>query len=108
MGVVGNRKHQRKNMKINVVFSGGLEKAFSSMKNHTVHMDVPVPRVVDLVEELKRLCMKENVDMFLLGGKVRPGVLVLIDDCDWELMGGEDTHLRDGSVISFISTLHGG
>ena len=40
--------------------------------------------------------------------QVRPGVLVLINDCDWELEGGLDAELADGDVVSFISTLHGG
>ncbi|KAG6495196.1 hypothetical protein ZIOFF_042988 [Zingiber officinale] len=38
----------------------------------------------------------------------RPGVLVLINDCDWELCGGIDTALEEKDVVVFISTLHGG
>ena len=37
-----------------------------------------------------------------------PGVLVLINDCDWELEGTLACALRDGDVVAFISTLHGG
>jgi ubiquitin related modifier 1 len=39
---------------------------------------------------------------------VRPGVLVLVNDCDWELEGTLACALRDGDVVAFISTLHGG
>jgi len=39
---------------------------------------------------------------------VRPGILVLINDVDWELEGRLDCELRDGDVVAFISTLHGG
>ena len=38
----------------------------------------------------------------------RPGVLVLVNDCDWELSGHLNTSLEDKDVVVFISTLHGG
>jgi ubiquitin related modifier 1 len=38
----------------------------------------------------------------------RPGILVLINDTDWELEGEGDYVLKDGDEIVFISTLHGG
>ena len=38
----------------------------------------------------------------------RPGILVLINDTDWELEGEGDYALKDGDEIVFISTLHGG
>jgi ubiquitin related modifier 1 len=38
----------------------------------------------------------------------RPGILVLINDADWELEGEEEYVLQDGDEIVFISTLHGG
>ncbi|KAL6649510.1 hypothetical protein ACP70R_013734 [Stipagrostis hirtigluma subsp. patula] len=37
----------------------------------------------------------------------RVGVLVLINDCDWELFGGLDGELQGKGVEVFISTLHG-
>ena len=39
---------------------------------------------------------------------MRPGILVLINDADWELMGQLDYELQDNDTIVFISTLHGG
>jgi hypothetical protein len=38
----------------------------------------------------------------------RPGILVLINDTDWELEGEGEYVLKDGDDIVFISTLHGG
>lgn len=38
----------------------------------------------------------------------RPGILVLINDVDWELEGKLEYELEEGDTISFISTLHGG
>ena len=38
----------------------------------------------------------------------RPGILVLINDADWELEGELEYELEDGDEVCFISTLHGG
>jgi hypothetical protein len=38
----------------------------------------------------------------------RPGILVLVNDTDWELEGELDYRLEDGDEVVFISTLHGG
>ena len=38
----------------------------------------------------------------------RPGILVLINDTDWELTGQLQTTVEDGDTVTFISTLHGG
>ncbi len=38
----------------------------------------------------------------------RPGVLILINENDWELEGGLDAPLAANDTILFISTLHGG
>jgi ubiquitin related modifier 1 len=38
----------------------------------------------------------------------RPGILVLVNDTDWELCGREDYVLQANDSVAFISTLHGG
>lgn len=38
----------------------------------------------------------------------RPGILVLVNDTDWELEGEGGYELKEGDEIVFISTLHGG
>ena len=38
----------------------------------------------------------------------RPGILVLINDADWELEGEEKYELQQKDEIVFVSTLHGG
>jgi len=44
---------------------------------------------------------------FLFFGS-RAGILVLINDADWELEGKEEADIADRDRVSFISTLHGG
>ena len=38
----------------------------------------------------------------------RPGILVLINDADWELEGEAAYLLQSGDEVVFVSTLHGG
>lgn len=52
--------------------------------------------------------LQERSELFISGETVRPGILVLINDADWELEGTLDYVPREGDVVAFISTLHGG
>lgn len=47
-------------------------------------------------------------NVFLMISDRRPGILVLINDADWELEGEEKYELQQGDNIVFVSTLHGG
>jgi ubiquitin related modifier 1 len=38
----------------------------------------------------------------------RPGILVLINDADWELEGEDKYTIQKNDNILFVSTLHGG
>uniref|UniRef100_A0A183C640 Ubiquitin-related modifier 1 homolog n=1 Tax=Globodera pallida TaxID=36090 RepID=A0A183C640_GLOPA len=50
----------------------------------------------------------DRTEMLVQRDTVRPGVLVLVNDTDWEILGGLDAQLEDGDTVTFISTLHGG
>jgi hypothetical protein len=43
-----------------------------------------------------------------LAHRSRPGILVLINDADWELEGEASYVLQANDNILFVSTLHGG
>eukprot|EP00249_Psilotum_nudum_P007527 c20628_g1_i1 orf=251-559(+) len=102
-------------MHLNLEFGGGLELLFGSVKTHRVEfcqhdgtdenqeikMDV-------LLVWIRDNLLKERPEMFMKDKSVRPGVLVLINDCDWELCGRLEATLQDNDTIVFISTLHGG
>ncbi|CAK1547922.1 unnamed protein product [Leptosia nina] len=64
--------------------------------------------IKELLVWLKDNLLRERPELFLQGDTVRPGILVLINDADWELFGELDYQLRDNDIIMFISTLHGG
>lgn len=98
-------------MKVRIELSGGLELIFKKkefqldFKNNSENSTVTIK---DLVDELKKHIL-ERPDFFLnKDGTVRPGILVIINDADWELFDKENTKLNDNDVVGFISTLHGG
>ncbi|KAJ4805708.1 hypothetical protein LUZ62_018274 [Rhynchospora pubera] len=100
-------------MHLTLEFGGGLELLLKdSVKLHQVDVkpksgeDTVTMR--DLLSWVKGNLIKERPEMFIKGDSVRPGVLVLINDCDWELCGNLDAELEEKDVVVFISTLHGG
>ena len=52
--------------------------------------------------------MSDKEEMFVAAGTVRPGIIVLVNDTDWELEGTNDYEIQNNDTIAFISTLHGG
>ncbi|KAI6814827.1 hypothetical protein KC315_g15323 [Hortaea werneckii] len=99
---------------LQVEFTGGLEMLFSDQRKHQISLPSKTPEggpsnVAFLIHWLCDNLMKDpRRDMFVLEGTVRPGVLVLINDADWELEGEEKYELQAGDEIVFVSTLHGG
>lgn len=55
-----------------------------------------------------RLAIKSNPPDQLTTLSSRPGILVLINDADWELEGEDQYELQPRDQIVFVSTLHGG
>lgn len=62
----------------------------------------------NLLLYIKDNLLKERPELFMQGETVRPGILVLVNDADWELMGELDYEIQPNDRIVFISTLHGG
>lgn len=105
-------RHQ--SMPVVVEFTGGLELLFSNQRKHYLSLpsEYENDQKINMTFLVRYLC--ENLmnsarkEMFLLEGTVRPGILVLINDADWELEGEEKYELQSGDNILFVSTLHGG
>jgi ubiquitin related modifier 1 len=92
-------------MKLQIVFNGGLEFLFKGDK--LVYESDKTMTLKDLIIELKGKIDKPHLFVGE-GNSVRPGILVLINDTDYELLEGIDYVLKDRDEIIFISTLHGG
>ena len=106
-------------MKVKVEFSGGLELMFNNKKNldlDIVEGTMDQGGVVttkdllleDVIEELRKNHLKEKEEMFIQSGTVRPGIIVLVNDTDWELLDSEKYKIESNDTVAFISTLHGG
>ncbi|KZV79180.1 ubiquitin-related modifier 1 [Exidia glandulosa HHB12029] len=99
-------------LELKVEFTGGLELLFDNKKKYTVSlprtMDDAPTNLTHLILWLKDNLLKERPELFIEERTVRPGILVLVNETDWELEGEGDYQLKDGDEIIFISTLHGG
>ncbi|MEM1658699.1 MAG: MoaD/ThiS family protein [Candidatus Jordarchaeales archaeon] len=42
------------------------------------------------------------------GGRVAPGMLILLNERDVRVLKGLDTEVRDGDVITILGVVHGG
>lgn len=62
----------------------------------------------NLIEHLRINNLKEKEEMFVQGASVRPGIIVMINDTDWELEGTTTYPIQNNDTVAFISTLHGG
>jgi ubiquitin related modifier 1 len=102
------------NIPIIVEFSGGLEILFSNKRRHDISIPASMdsgkgPNITYLLRHLVDNVIKdERKELFVLDGHLRPGILALINDTDWELEGEENYEIQPGDNILFVSTLHGG
>jgi ubiquitin related modifier 1 len=94
-------------MKLIIEFSGGAELLFDNQKQVQVVVEEAMT-MKDLIRWIKENLLKERPELFVQGDSVRPGILVLINDSDWELEGELDYELQENDTVVFISTLHGG
>lgn len=99
-------------VRVNIQFSGGLEILFDNQS--TIAVDVSPPKeqteldIAHLLLWLRDNLLTERPELFMQGNTVRPGILVLVNDVDWELSGMLETIIEDDDTVVFISTLHGG
>lgn len=85
---------------------GGIETLFENKKLLELDPCEGLITLKDLIHHLAQQCQK--TELFLKDDTVRPGILVLVNDADWELEGMEEYVLEERDRITFISTLHGG
>eukprot|EP01102_Stenamoeba_stenopodia_P012926 TRINITY_DN4125_c0_g1_i1.p1 TRINITY_DN4125_c0_g1~~TRINITY_DN4125_c0_g1_i1.p1 ORF type:complete len:112 (-),score=18.61 TRINITY_DN4125_c0_g1_i1:103-390(-) len=95
-------------MKLRIELSGGLELLFDKIKMHDIELKEDQVNISQLLVWMKNNLLKERPELFLTDESVRPGILVLINETDWDILERDQTVLHPGDVVSFISTLHGG
>ncbi|KAI1716403.1 urm1 (Ubiquitin related modifier) domain-containing protein [Ditylenchus destructor] len=92
-------------------FSGGAESLFDGKRVHEVTIkETDKLTVAQLLKWIlvNLLSNCDKTELLICNGSVRPGILVLINDTDWEIVGGLDAELNNKDIVAFISTLHGG
>mmetsp|Transcript_10681 Transcript_10681/g.32096 ORF Transcript_10681/g.32096 Transcript_10681/m.32096 type:complete len:100 (-) Transcript_10681:1952-2251(-) len=98
-------------VQLQLEFSGGLELLFDRQKDVTVEVPPANGSQLDvrqLLPWMRDHLLTERPELFMKEDSVRPGILVLVNDVDWELSGLLESELTDGDRVTFISTLHGG
>ena len=106
---------------VSIELSGGLEALFGGAKRFAVTVPPPPPTAAADADHppppvtmrhalawVRDHLLQERPELFMAGDSVRPGILVLVNDADWELEGALAYELQDGDAVAFISTLHGG
>ncbi|XP_029424609.1 ubiquitin-related modifier 1 isoform X2 [Nannospalax galili] len=68
--------------------TGGAELLFDGIKKHQVTLPEQEGPwdIRNLLVWIKKNLLKERPELFIQGDSVRPGILVLINDADWELL----------------------
>ncbi|KAK6590567.1 hypothetical protein RS030_152391 [Cryptosporidium xiaoi] len=95
---------------VKIEFSGGLE----VIAGNKACIDVDLSclescSLKSLISYVRDNVIQFRKDQFVeTGTKIKPGIIVLVNNCDWEIVGGENYVLNDSDVITFIMTLHGG
>lgn len=101
-----------KGLNITTEFTSGLQILFNNVKKHHVVLpEMEKPWTLGLLLfwiKDNLLVDKDKCDLFMKGNTVRPGIIVAINDQDWELLGNVKYQIKNNDSITFISTLHGG
>ncbi|KAI8393908.1 ubiquitin-related modifier 1 [Radiomyces spectabilis] len=98
---------------VNVEFSGGMELLFNNERKHKITLPAQSENgqpttLQTLILHIRDNLMTDKKDLFVDKDTVRPGILVLINNVDWELCDELEYELQNNDEIVFISTLHGG
>ena len=98
-------------LNVTLKFGGGAEGLFGGQKKIKVNLDEDHQEnwtMRSLLVYIKDNLVLQAEEKFFQNGTVRPGILVFVNDCDWELLYKEEYEIEQGDVITFTSTLHGG
>ncbi|CAH00791.1 ubiquitin-related modifier URM1 [Kluyveromyces lactis] len=100
-------------VRVIIEFLGGLDVIVKKQRQYKVDVQLDGKdeiNVGDLIQWIVDNLIEHegDVNVFLENDSIRPGILTLINDTDWELEGEKEYVLEDGDVVSFTSTLHGG
>ncbi len=98
-----------------------MELLFNNQRQVEVDLPESASTLRDVLPWIRDNLLADKPELFMAGDSMyaalhdyrllfirRPGVLVLINDADWELEGELEYQVRPNDQLVFISTLHGG
>ncbi|QWU89143.1 hypothetical protein CA3LBN_003466 [Candidozyma haemuli] len=87
-------------IKIKVEFLGGLDVISGKVREHRLSLPLEEGEATmkDVIDHITKTIIEHEKDIpvFIEEGTVRPGILVLINDTDWELEDKEDYVVESG------------
>lgn len=97
-------------MEVNVEFSGGIELLFGGVQRHTLKLPAQQRpwTLKDLIAWIKANILKGSPESFVEGETVGPGILVVINDTEWDEMEGLEFEIQQGDSVLFILAIPGG
>ncbi|EFN60306.1 Ubiquitin-related modifier 1-like protein [Camponotus floridanus] len=73
-------------LSVTVEFGGGAELLFDKKKRHELNLPGDEWTLKRLLFWLRDNLLTERPELFMQGDTVRPGILILVNDADWELL----------------------
>lgn len=94
---------------VRVKFTGGMELLIKDKQPELTFSLPSTATMSSLILHIRDTAVQEDQQsLFCKDNTVRPGILVIINETDWEVEDGPNYVLQDNDEIEFISTLHGG
>lgn len=84
-------------------------KSLAGSEYFTLDIDLPVT-LRELLEMLVEVVGEKARERLFKRGSIelQPDILVLVNDVEISVLNGLDTKLKEGDVVSFLPTVHGG
>lgn len=83
---------------LTIELAGGLDLLFGNKKTLTLDAPTAPLSMRALISLLREFHLRERPELFVQGEGVRPGILVLINEVDWELEAQLEAEVKDGCV----------
>lgn len=106
-GNIKTPDEDRPKINVTVLFGGGAEILMGGLREKMIEIPEGY-KMSDLISWMKDNLIQERPELLIKDDDVRPGILVLINDTDWEILDKTEYLLENDDKITFISTLHGG
>lgn len=85
---------------VTIELAGGLDLLFGNKKSLSLELPASPLTMRAIIALLQKHHLRERPELFVQGESVRPGILVLINEVDWELESQLEAEVKDGCVAA--------